>query len=55
MNSQNGPLPALWGHDKHIFDKRDDLIALAPVDTDRLNVFLKAYFGWFFQVSHGRV
>ena len=24
-------------------------MALAPVDSDRLNLFLKAYFGWFFR------
>jgi len=27
------------------------LVALAPVDTDRLNIFLKKYFGYFFKVS----
>ncbi len=27
------------------------MVALAPVDTDRLNIFLKKYFGYFFKVS----
>lgn len=40
-------VPVLWGHDSHLFEDSRDLIALAPVDTDRLNVFLKSYFGWF--------
>lgn len=31
-----------------------DLVALAPVDTDRLNVFLKSYFGWFFREQQHR-
>ena len=26
-------------------------MALAPAETDRLDVFLQNYFGWFFQVS----
>lgn len=46
--------PALWGRDEHLFDNEKDLVALAPVDTDRLNLFLKSYFGWFFQVKEER-
>lgn len=42
--------PALWGRDEHLFDKENDLVALAPVDTDRLHLFLKSYFAWFFKV-----
>ena len=42
----------LWGRDKSLFDDSRDLVALAPVDTDRLNVFLKSYVGWLFQVSN---
>ncbi|CAD6582030.1 MAG: hypothetical protein ASARMPREDX12_000737 [Alectoria sarmentosa] len=34
---------------KHLFDKEKDLVALAPVDTDRLNQFLAIYFGWLFR------
>lgn len=46
--------PALWGRDEHLFDNEQDLVALAPVDTDRLNLFLKSYLGWFFQVRQKR-
>lgn len=46
--------PALWERDEHLFDYKEDLVALAPVDTDRLNLFLKSYFGWFFQVKQKR-
>ncbi|CAD6567923.1 MAG: hypothetical protein ASARMPREDX12_000842 [Alectoria sarmentosa] len=48
------PTVALWGRDEHLFDNENDLVALAPVDTDRLNLFLKSYFGWFFQVKQER-
>ena len=43
-------LPVLWGHDEHLFDNDRDIVALAPVDTDRLNRFLMTYTGWFFRV-----
>ena len=46
--------PALWDRDEHLFDNEQDLVALAPVDTDRLNRFLKSYFGFFFQVKEER-
>lgn len=42
-------IPVLWGRDLHLFDDEQDLVALAPVDTDRLNVFLQTHFGWFFR------
>ena len=38
----------LWGHDERLFSDEHDLVALAPVDSDRLNNFLKDYFGYFF-------
>jgi len=41
--------PVLWGHDEKLFSDEHDLVALAPVDNDRLNIFLKAYFGYFFK------
>ncbi|CAD6583930.1 MAG: hypothetical protein ASARMPRED_001551 [Alectoria sarmentosa] len=47
-------MTVLWGRDKHLLDNENDLVALAPVDTDRLNLFLKSYFGWFFQVKQER-
>lgn len=47
-------MPVLWGRDSDLFENSRDLIALAPVDTDRLNVFLKSYFGWFLKVSNQR-
>ncbi|KAL8730387.1 MAG: hypothetical protein Q9181_004684 [Wetmoreana brouardii] len=42
-------VPKLWGRDEHLFDDEQDLVALAPVDNDRLNLFLRTYFGWFFR------
>ena len=45
------PIPVLWGRDAALFDNEQDLVTLASVDADRLNIFLKAYFGWFFKVS----
>lgn len=42
----------LWGRDKHLFDDEEDLVALAPVETDRLNILLQDYFGWFFKFKH---
>ena len=47
-------LPVLWGHDEHLFDNDGDLVALAPVNTDRLNRFLMTYSGWFFRVCDVR-
>ena len=41
---------ALRGRDEQLFENENDLVALAPVETDRLNVFLSSYFGWFFKV-----
>ena len=41
---------ALRGRDEHLFENEHDLVALAPVETDRLNLFLSSYFGWFFKV-----
>ncbi len=42
-------VPVLWGRDSHLFDDENDLVGLAPVDTDRLNILLQNYFGWFFR------
>lgn len=42
-------IPVLWGRDRHLFDDEHDLVALASVETDRLNIFLQNYFGWFFR------
>lgn len=44
-------VPVLWGRDRELFRDEQDLVALAPVDSDRLNEFLRNYFGWFFKVS----
>ncbi|KAL8668306.1 MAG: hypothetical protein Q9168_007064 [Polycauliona sp. 1 TL-2023] len=41
------PRPVLWGRDKDLFRNEQDLVALAPVETDRLNIFLQEYLGWF--------
>ena len=43
-------VPTLLGRDESLFTSEKDLVALAPVDTDRLNVFLKKYFGSLFKV-----
>ena len=40
---------SLWGRDRRLFDDEEDLMALAPVETDRLNIFLQNYFGLFFR------
>jgi hypothetical protein len=44
-------VPVLWGRDQELFQDERDLVALAPVDSDRLNEFLRNYLGWFFKVS----
>ncbi|KAG8533930.1 uncharacterized protein KY384_001671 [Bacidia gigantensis] len=44
-----GNIPSLWGRDEQLFDDERDLVALAPIDTDRLNLFLKSYFGFLFK------
>lgn len=46
--------PVLWGRDEHLLNQEHehDLVALAPIDTDRLNIFLKSYFGCFFREQH---
>jgi hypothetical protein len=46
----NSARPVLWGRDEQLFDNENDLVSLAPVDTDRLNIFLRTYIGWFFKV-----
>lgn len=49
-------MPALLGRDEDLFSEinENDLAALAPVDTDRLNIFLKKYCGSFFKVCAPR-
>ncbi|MCJ1236974.1 hypothetical protein MMC14_004958 [Varicellaria rhodocarpa] len=47
------PFTVLWGRDKDIFKNERDLVVLAPVDSDRLNIFLKSYLGWFFRTCMG--
>lgn len=42
-------VPVLWGHDQNLFTDERDLVALAPSETDRLDVFLQDYLGWFFK------
>ena len=44
-------MPVLWGRDQELFKDERDLVALAPVDSDRLNEFLRNYLGWFFKVN----
>ncbi|KAL8748864.1 MAG: hypothetical protein Q9184_007047, partial [Pyrenodesmia sp. 2 TL-2023] len=47
----SNPPPVLWGPDENLFRDERDLVALAPVETDRLDIFLQSYFGWFLKVS----
>ncbi|KAF6228585.1 hypothetical protein HO173_011820 [Letharia columbiana] len=42
-------IPVLWGQDQNLFTDERDLVALAPVETDRLDIFLQSYFSWFFK------
>ena len=44
-------VPVLWGKDENLFQDERDFVALAPAETDRLNIFLQTHFGWFFKVS----
>lgn len=43
-------MPVLRGQDEELFNDERDLVALALVELDRLNEFLRNYFGWFFTV-----
>jgi hypothetical protein len=51
---QNGGQMVLLGRDAHLFDNEDDMVALAPLDDDRLSRLLRAVFGWFFEVNSPR-
>ena len=44
-------IPVLWGHDTDLYTQTADLAALAPTDSDRLNLFIRRYCGWFLKVS----
>jgi hypothetical protein len=41
--------PVLLGRDRDLFNDETDLVALAPVDTDRLHIFLSTHLGWVFK------
>lgn len=45
-------MPKLGGHDANMLEAEHvhDLVALAPVDQDRLNLFLQDDLGWLFRV-----
>ncbi|MCJ1248725.1 hypothetical protein MMC30_005944 [Trapelia coarctata] len=47
-------VPVLWGRDIKLYDNDRDLVALAPVDTDRLNILLQNHLGWLFRESRPR-
>ena len=49
---REGNVPKLGGHDANMLEAEHmhDLVALAPVDQDRLNLFLQDYLGWLFRV-----
>ena len=42
-------MPVLWDRDSHLLDDPEDLVALAPVDTNRLDTLLRSQCGWFFR------
>ena len=49
---QSTTAPLLWDErDRYLFGDERDLVALAPIETDRLNIFLQTYLGWFLKVS----
>ena len=43
-------VPKLGGQEASYLERKDDLVALAPVEQDRLNLIMQDYFGWFFRV-----
>ena len=49
---REGNVPKLGGHDANMLEAEHmhDLVALAPVDQDRLNLFLQDNLGWLFRV-----
>ncbi|PMD33927.1 hypothetical protein L207DRAFT_589478 [Hyaloscypha variabilis F] len=51
---QNGGQMVLLGRDAHLFDNEDDMVALAPLDDDRLSRLLRAVLGWFFEDTESR-
>lgn len=42
-------MPVLWDRDAHLLDDPEELVALAPVDTNRLDTLLRSQCGWFFR------
>jgi hypothetical protein len=48
---QNGGQMVLLGRDAHLFDNEDDMVALAPLDDDRLSRLLRAVLGWFLETG----
>jgi hypothetical protein len=47
----NGGQTVLLGRDSHLFDDEHDMVALAPLDDDRLSRLLRVVLGWFFEVN----
>jgi hypothetical protein len=47
----SGGQTVLLGRDTHLFDDKNDMVALAPLDDDRLSRLLRAVFGWCFEVN----
>ena len=45
-------VPVLWDRDQELFKEERDLVALAPVESDRLNEFLRNHLGWFLKVRY---
>jgi hypothetical protein len=51
----NGGQTVLLGRDSQLFDDENNMVALAPMDDDRLSRLLRAVFGWFFEVGGPQV
>ena len=48
-------IPVLWGRDKNLYDDTNDLVTLAPTETDRLNAFLQRHLGWWFRKENAEM
>lgn len=48
---REGDVPKLGGHDANMLEHEHmhDLVALAPIDQDRLNLLLQDHLGWLFK------
>jgi hypothetical protein len=52
FGASSSGVPVLRGRDEELFGDERDLVALAPVESDRLNGFLRNYLRWFLKVRY---